>query len=234
MFRAAPLQIVRIIQQSCADAARSSSSSVISFCSRGTAAPAYPLAPSRHTSGAPEKSPGFPSSHVSMPTPVVCDPRRGARTSCLSTASSFAACCLLCANSARSSLFCLVRPDVNYCSIVLMASSAIILQRCWERGAFHKRFNSFSSSTFFFFFDFSPFNTNFRWWHCFEIFRIHYQKTTMTLCARTSSGIVSNHALAGSLHLDSKAALMPQIRLCAEKTLQSTACHLSPWQDQNG
>ena len=36
-----------------------------------------------------------------------------------------------------------------------------------------------------------------------------------------------HHALAGSLRLDSKAALMPQIGLCAEKTVHSRACHLS-------
>ena len=40
---------------------------------------------------APEKSSGFPSSRVSTPTPVVRDPCCGARTSCLSAASSFAA-----------------------------------------------------------------------------------------------------------------------------------------------
>ena len=39
--------------------------------------------------------------------------------------------------------------------------------------------------------------------------------------------IVSRHALAGSLRLESKAALMPQIGLCAKKTLHSKACHLS-------
>ena len=38
---------------------------------------------------------------------------------------------------------------------------------------------------------------------------------------------VSHHALAGSLRLNSKAALMPQRGLCAEKTLHSRACHLS-------
>ena len=42
------------------------------------------------------------------------------------------------------------------------------------------------------------------------------QVTPMSLSARTFSGIVSHHALAESLRLDSKAAM---IRLCAEKTL---------------
>ena len=126
VLRAAPLQIMSIIQWSCADAARSSSSrivtfgigapafatSTINFCRRGTAAPAYPLntvLQSRHASWAPENSPGFPNSRVSTPTPVACDPRSGARISCLSAASSFAACCLLWASSACKSAFCLVK-----------------------------------------------------------------------------------------------------------------------------
>ena len=70
-----------------------------SFCRCGIAAPAYPLntvLQYRHASCAPEKSLGFLSKRVSTPTPVACVPRSGApRTSCLSAASSFAACCLL-------------------------------------------------------------------------------------------------------------------------------------------
>ena len=41
------------------------------------------------------------------------------------------------------------------------------------------------------------------------------------------SGIMSHHALEGSLRLDSKAALMSRIALCAKKTPHSMACHLS-------
>ena len=53
-------------------------------------------------------------SHLASPRvhsdPVTCDPRSGdSRTSFLSVASSFAACCLLCANSFCSSGFCLVK-----------------------------------------------------------------------------------------------------------------------------
>ena len=55
----------------------------------------------------------------------------------------------------------------------------------------------------------------------------HLLITILTLCARTFSGVVSHHALAGSLRLDSKAALMPQIGHCAKKTLHSRACHLA-------
>ena len=52
--------------------------------------------------------------------------------------------------------------------------------------------------------------------------------TPMTLCARSFfSGIVSHHALTGSLRLGKKAALMPKIGLCAKKTLHSGACRLS-------
>ena len=52
--------------------------------------------------------------------------------------------------------------------------------------------------------------------------------TPTTLCARTFfSGIVSHHALTGSLRLGGKAALMPKIGLCAKKTLHSGACRLS-------
>ena len=51
----------------------------------------------------------FPTA-VSTPISIICDPRCGcgARTSCLSAASSFATCCLLQASSACNSLFCLV------------------------------------------------------------------------------------------------------------------------------
>ena len=54
-----------------------------------------------------------------------------------------------------------------------------------------------------------------------------YRYTHDTLRSYFFSKIVSHHALAGSLRLDSKAALMPQIGLCAKKmTLHSRACHL--------
>ena len=39
--------------------------------------------------------------------------------------------------------------------------------------------------------------------------------------------IVSRHALAGTVRLESKAALMSRLGLCAKKTLHSTTCHLS-------
>ena len=99
-------------------------------------------------------APGYPPEHCTLVPPmaflaavcprrlpVVCDPRCGARTSCLSAASSFAACCLLWVSSACGSLFCLVKPssaDGNSCCIVLLASSDIVVRRCREGGAFQK------------------------------------------------------------------------------------------------
>ena len=87
--------------------------SSINFSRRGIAAPAYPLntvLQSRHASCASEKSLGSASKRVSTPTPVACVPRSGApRTSFLSAASSFAACCLFCFSSFCNSVFCLQR-----------------------------------------------------------------------------------------------------------------------------
>ena len=81
---------------------------------------------------------------LSQQPSVHADPRRlrhalWSSSSCLSAASSLAACCLLWASSACRSTFCLVKPSnavVNCCCIVLVASTAIVVQRCQERGAF--------------------------------------------------------------------------------------------------
>ena len=103
--------------------------SSINFCRRGIAAPAYPsntVLHSRHASCAPEKSLGFPSKRVSTPTPVGCVPRSGApQTSCLSAASSFAACCLLSFSSLCNSVFCLVKPSSAVRELLMHCSHGV-------------------------------------------------------------------------------------------------------------
>ena len=66
----------------------------------------------------------FPTA-VCPPTPVVCDPRCGARSSCLSAASSLAACCLPLTNSV-----CTFLPGQT------AQRSSVVVQKCRERGAF--------------------------------------------------------------------------------------------------
>ena len=106
--------------------------SSISFCRRGTAAPACTLnamLQSRQASCAPKKSHGFSSSRVSTPTPVTCDPRSGDPQ-----ARSFAACCLLCASSFCSSAFCQTlqrsRELLMHCSHSIFCHLGVSGKRC--------------------------------------------------------------------------------------------------------
>ena len=112
MLSAAPSQVMSITQQTCAGAARSLSSRIVAFGIGATAFAASSInfwCSSRATRLAPLRSRLASPANASTPTPVACVPRSGGpRTSCLSAASSFAACCLLC--SFCNSVLCLVKP----------------------------------------------------------------------------------------------------------------------------